>query len=353
MRRPAAVFSLAALSVLAAFSALFAVNAQPATGEKAAQQPIAQPGAQGRSIVVYCGRSKSLVEPLLKQFTEQTGVAVEARYADTADLATLIVQEGKRSPADIFFAQDPGALGAVEEAGLFSTLPDDTLARVPYRHRSTKGAWIGASGRARVLAYSTERVKPDDLPASVFDLTDPKWRGRVGWAPTNASFQLFVTAMRQQHGEERTRRWLLELKRNGVHDYASNRPIIQGIADGRIDVGLVNHYYLAAFKKDRGDAFPVENHFMPDDLGGLLSVAGAGVLASSRNSADARRFVEFLVGEHAQRYFAEQTGEFPLAVGADCPMDLGALGPKGAIDLGSLHDLRGTLKLLRDTGVLP
>ncbi|TVQ61294.1 MAG: iron ABC transporter substrate-binding protein [Phycisphaerales bacterium] len=340
-------FLILTLAVLAAGAVLLPTlfTASPAHGE---------PGARGEGrLVVYCGRSKSLVEPLLQRFTEETGIVVEARYADTADLATLLMQEGARSPADVFFAQDPGALGAVEEAGLLSTLSDTHLHRVALPHRSKSGAWVGTSGRARVLAYSTDRLTESDLPRTVFELTDPKWRGRIGWAPTNASFQLFVTAMRVTYGDEATKNWLIAMRRNGARDYSSNRPIIQAIADGRIDIGLTNHYYLAAFKNDRGEDFPVANHYPQGDLGGLLTVAGVGVIAHSANKPQAERFVAFMLSKNAQSYFAERTSEFPLAIDADCPMNIGQFGPAGAIDLGTLGDLRGTLTILRDSGVLP
>lgn len=304
------------------------------------------------TITVYCGRGKTLVEPLLKTFEERTGIRAEVRYADTTDLANLILQEGRRSPADVFFAQDPGALGAVESAGLLATLPATTLERVQAGSRSPKDAWVGVSGRARVVAYSTRRVERDALPSTIFDLTSPEWKGRIGWAPTNASFQLFVTALRKVYGDEATRKWLVDMKANGARDYPSNRPIIQAIADGQIDAGLVNHYYLVAMRKDRPD-IPVENHLLSGDLGGLMSVAGVGILKSSRNAAAAQRFVEFLLSDEAQRYFAEQTGEFPLAGNVDPAVVTPLEGAAATLDLGSLNDRQGTLELLRSAGVLP
>lgn len=321
--------------------------AQPAAASRADTGP-----AQPETLTVYCGRGKTLVEPLLKLFEERTGVRVEARYADTTDLANLLLQEGRRSPADVFFAQDPGALGAVEQAGLLTTLPSHSLERVQPGSRSPSGGWVGVSGRARVVAYSTSRVSPDALPETIFDLTAPQWKGRLGWAPTNASFQLFVTAMRKVYGEERTKQWLIDMKANGVRDYPSNRPIIQAIADGQIDAGLVNHYYLVAMRKDRPD-IPVENHLISGDLGGLMSVAGVGVLKTTRRADAAQRFVDFLLSDEAQRYFAQQTGEFPLAGSVDPAVVTPLQGAAATLDLGSLHDRQGTLDLLRSAGVLP
>lgn len=333
-------------SVILALLLPLSILTEPASASRAAVSDAPA------SITVYCGRGKTLVEPLLKTFEERTGIRVEARYADTTDLANLILQEGRRSPADVFFAQDPGALGAVESAGLLAVLPSVSLNRVQRGSRSPTSGWVGVSGRARVVAYSTGRVDRDALPSTIFDLTGPEWKGRIGWAPTNASFQLFVTALRKVYGDDVTRKWLVDMRANAVRDYPSNRPIIQAIADGQIDAGLVNHYYLVAMRKDRPD-IPVENHLISGDLGGLMSVAGVGILKTSRNAASAQRFVDFLLSDEAQRYFAEQTGEFPLAGDVDPAVVTPLEGAAATLDLGSLNDRQGTLELLRSAGVLP
>jgi iron(III) transport system substrate-binding protein len=305
-------------------------------------------------LVIYCGRGKSLVEPLLERFERQSGIDVEIRYAGSTDLANLLLEEGRRTPADVFFSQDPGALGAVAERGLLGTLPPSLLNRVNDRYRDDSGRWIGTSGRARVIAWSTDRLKQEDVPTSVFDLTRPEYRGRVGWAPANASFQLFVTAMRHRYGEQETRAWLEAMKSNDVRDYPKNRPVIQAIADGEIDFGLVNHYYLKGFQRDQGEDFPVANAFLADDVGGMMSVAGAGVLSTTDQRGDAETFVEFLLSEQSQRYFAYDIGEFPLTGDVETP-DLPERAREAAMkmDLGALSDRQETLRLLRETDVLP
>src|SRR3990170_7585325 len=140
----------------------------------------ATPGATGASeepsgsITVYSGRSEELVGPLLDQFTEATGIEVEARYGDTAEMANLILTEGENSPADVFFAQDAGALGAVAEQGLLAALPEEVLGLVEERFRSPSGEWVGVSGRARVVAYNTESLTEEELPDSIYGFTDPE-----------------------------------------------------------------------------------------------------------------------------------------------------------------------------------
>lgn len=299
-------------------------------------------------LVVYSGRSKSLVDPLIERFQSETGIQVEVRYAGSTELANLILTEGQRSPADVFFSQDPGALGALEASNRLAELPAEMLNKVEGVFRSPTGAWVGVSGRARVFAYSTQRLTEADMPDSVLELTDPKWAGRVGWAPTNASFHLFVTAMREHYGQDRTAEWLRAMKANGVKDFSNNRTAIQAVADREVDIAIVNHYYLKGFLDERGQAFPVRNHRPADDLGGMISVAGAGILKGARNADAANKFVEFLLTAESQSYFEHETGEYRL-VGNREPAELRCVD----VDLGSLSDLRGTMALLRETRVLP
>jgi iron(III) transport system substrate-binding protein len=269
--------------------------------------------------------------------------------------AATIAEEGDNSPADVFFAQDPGSLGAVDPQ--LEELPQATLDRVAARFRDAEGRWVGTSGRTRVLAYNTDRVQESDLPASVLELTRPEWKGRVGVAPTNASFQAFVTAMRLSLGDERTREWLEALRANGAKTYEKNLPIVEAVAAGEVDVGLVNHYYLALVKEEQPDA-PVANHlFEAGDPGTLVSVAGAGVLASTDQRDDAEAFVEFLLSEDAQRFYVDQAeeNEYPLVAGIDPPAGLVPLdeiqGPD--VELTAFGaELESTVELLRETGWL-
>ncbi len=228
------------------------------------------------TLVVYSGREEELVEPLFERFEQETGIDVEVRYGDSAELAATIAEEGDNSPADVFFAQDPGSLGAVEREGRLAKLPQAALDRVPARFRDPDGHWVGTSGRSRVIAYNTDALSEDDVPDSVFALNDPKWKGKIGIAPTNASFQAFVSAMLLELGEERTRDWLEGLKANEPKLYEKNTPVVEAVGSGEIELGLVNHYYLYLVKEENPDA-AVANHFLTgEDPGALVSVAGAG-----------------------------------------------------------------------------
>jgi iron(III) transport system substrate-binding protein len=309
----------------------------------------------GPELTIYSGRNKGLVGPLIDRFRKESGIRVQVRYGETAELASTLLEEGDRSPADVFFGQDAGALGALQEASLLEMLPQATLDKVGARFRSAEGRWVGASGRARVLAYDGRELRDSELPDSVLDLTKPEWKGRVGWAPTNASFQAFVTGLRRVEGEDGARRWLEGMKANDVKVFENNILIRDAIANGEIDVGLINHYYVLEAIAEEGADYPVKLHFFPrGDIGALVNVAGAAILESSDHKREAQRFVDFLLGAEAQRYFARDTKEYPLIAGVRHDRVLPDLESirQPDLDLSDLDDLKGTLELLQDTGVL-
>jgi iron(III) transport system substrate-binding protein len=312
-------------------------------------------GSGSGTLTVYSGREEELVAPLLEQFEQESGVELEVRYGDSAELAATIAEEGDNSPADVFFAQDPGSLGALEEEGLLAELPDEILDRVPERFRDPDGRWTGTSGRVRVLAYNTEALSEAEVPDSVFDLTDPKWKGKIGFPPTNASFQAFVTAMRLSAGEERTREWLEGFAANDPKTYERNTPVVEAVAAGEVELGLVNHYYLYLVKGEQPDA-PVANHFLEaGDPGALVSVAGAAILDSTDDEELARDFVEYLLSDEGQRFYTEEAeeAEYPLVEGNEPKEGLPALdtldGPDVQLDAFG-PELEKTLELIREVG---
>ncbi|HKJ36024.1 MAG TPA: iron ABC transporter substrate-binding protein [Solirubrobacterales bacterium] len=302
----------------------------------------------GEALTVYSGRSEELVAPVIEDF----GGEVEVRYGDSAPLAATIIEEGDNSPADAFFSQDGGALGALSAEGRLEKLPKRILDQVPPQFRAKDGTWVGVTGRARIIAYGPE-VDESELPDSPLELTEPEWEGRVGWAPSNASFQAYVTALRVTEGEDVAREWLEDMVANGVQTYDSNTPIRDAIANGEIDVGLINHYYVAQAAAEEPD-YPVSIHYPPEGLGALINVAGIGVLSSSGDKAEALRFVEYLLSEPAQQFFVEETKEYPLVKGLDADPSLPPIEeiPAPEIDLAQIADLEGTLELLRETGAL-
>lgn len=306
-----------------------------------------------QSLTIYSGRSKALVEPIINKFEAETGINVRVRYGGTTQLAVAILEEGDRSPADLFWAQDAGALGAITSENLFDNLPRQTLETVPPQYRGQGGNWIATSGRARVLAYSTSRVDTTQLPESIFELDDPRWRGRIGWAPANGSFQSFLTAMRKLNGNDQALDWLQDIKNNGAESYSNNTSVVQAIAAGEVDLGLVNHYYLYRFLENDPD-YPVDQTFFEaGDPGNLVNVSGIGLLNSAANKVTAVQFIDFLLTTSSQEYFTEEVYEYPVI-----PEVSGSLhheNPAGIspdVDLEELGDLEETLDMLREAGLL-
>ena len=321
--------------------------------EKAVTEAVGQAQEPGE-LVVYSGRSTSLVDPIIQQFAEVTGIDVKVKYATTSQLAATLLEEGRNSPADVFFAQDPGGLGAVEE--MLAVLPDSILDQVPDWAHSPQGRWVGISGRARTVVYNTDRLTESDLPDDMLGFTDPKWKGRIGWAPTNASFQTMVTAMRAVWGENKTRMWLQGIQANEPAIYPKNTPQVAAAAAGEIDVGFVNHYYLFRFLAEEGEDFAARNyHPRAGGPGSIIMVAGAGILTTAENRTNAERFLNFMLSTLGQQYFASQTFEYPLVDDVKTQRVLVAISEINApqIPLSGLADLAGTQNLLRETGVLP
>jgi iron(III) transport system substrate-binding protein len=338
-------------SVLAAALVLPACAAGDAPDEGATDAASAE-----QTLTIYSGRNEELVEPVIERFEEQSGIDVEVRYADSAQLAAQLLEEGDRSPADVFFSQDAGAMGAVGEAGLATALPDELLERVPQEFRADDGSWVGVTGRARVLVYDPREVSPDEVPDSVFDLTDERWAGQVGIAPANASFQASVTAMRVLEGEEVTQQWLDDLAANDPQVFEDNSAILEGVDNGVVELGLINHYYWFRKVAEVGEQqVPSRLAFLPGgDPGALVNVAGAQVLASTDQPEQAQALVDYLLSTEGQTYFAEQTLEYPLVDGVEAAADLPPLESIESpdIDLSQLESLDETLAALEQSGLL-
>ncbi|HMQ52066.1 MAG TPA: extracellular solute-binding protein [Anaerolineae bacterium] len=305
-------------------------------------------------LTIYSGRSESLVGPLIEQFKQETGLNIEVRYGETAEMASTILEEGDNSPADVYYGQDAGALGALANAGRFLPLPEATLNQVEPRFRSAEGLWIGTSGRARVVVYNTDTLAEADLPDDIFGFCDSTWTGRMGWAPTNGSFQAFVTALRVVEGEDRAREWLSCIQANEPAVFPNNTSIVEAVGSGEIDLGFVNHYYLLQFLAENPD-FPAANYYdRSGDVGAMINVAGVGIINTTDNLEAAQAFVDFLLQPTSQEYFNKETHEYPLAAAIELDPALKPLTEFNApdIDLSRLQDLDGTLQLLQELGIL-
>ena len=307
------------------------------------------------NLVIYSGRKESLIGSIIEEFEDLTGIDVEAKYGKTAPMAAMILEEGDNSPADIYYAQDPGGVGFLASQGRLITLPSDITESVADWAKPADAKWVGISGRARVLVHTATL---GDLPASCEELTDAKWKGKVGWAPTNSSFQTMVTGMRVLWGEDKTKQWLTDMLANDVGVYPKNTPQVEAASKEEISIGLVNHYYLHRFISDQGDAFNARNLFLSD--GGpcsLVMVSGAGIVDTGKNRENAEKFLRFMTSKVAQQYFTGQIYEYPVLAGdhgVNTHMLLPALEElnKPALTMEDLSDLEGTAAIFRDLGML-
>ncbi len=304
-------------------------------------------------LTVYSGRSEEFIAPFFTQWEAQSGIKLNIRYGDSAELAAQILEEGSNSPADLFLSQDAGSLGAVAEAGLFTQLSDEIASAIPAQYVAANRNWVGVTGRARVFAYAPDRVKT--LPLSVADLTKSEYKNQVGIAPTNASFQAFVTALIENKGADFAKSWLKALQANGVKIYPKNSAIVEAIDKGEISIGLVNHYYIWEVSEGLGRDINVKNGFFAaGDIGNLINVSGAGVLASSKKYAASEDLINFLTSATTQAKFVADTHEYALIPGTAAPAGVPALDQIGApsVDLSTLKNIKTTQELLVEVGLL-
>ncbi len=305
-------------------------------------------------LTVYSGRTKDLISPLLEQFSEETGIKIDVRYGDSADLALLIDTEADKTDVDVFISQSPGAVGFLDAQERLTQLDDAELDLVDDQFRSGSGDWVGLSGRVRVLVYNTDLVDEAELPDSVLDLTDEQFQGRVAVAPTNGSFQDFVTAMRVELGEDVASEWLDGMAANDAKSYSNNTAIVEAVTRGEIEMGLVNHYYLARALAEDPD-LPGANHFFAEgDLGSLLITTAASIIEGTDQRDDAHALVDFLLSKAAQEFFSQETFEYPLAQGVVASDALPPLDsiPTTAIDLDELGGgLARTAEIIQDSGL--
>ena len=304
-----------------------------------------------QSITVYSGRSQNLVGPLLERFAEDTGIDVEVRYGGSTDLALLLQEEGDKTPADVFISRSPGPIGFLAERGLLAELDGDVLALAP---SSPSGYWVAITGRQRVLVYNSEMFDVADLPSSIYDLTDDEWLGRVALAPTNGSFQDFFTLFRIEAGDDAALAWLKALHDGGAPVYPNNVSIVQAVARGEIEMGLVNHYYNLRIKVEDPSTASENYHFAPGDPGGVVIATAIGATASGDTEV-AERLIRYLLSKDAQEYFGRSNFEYPLAVGVELE-GVNSAPPEG-VDVGQFDRLGGslerTIELIREAGFEP
>lgn len=310
------------------------------------------------TLTIYSGRNQELVGGLLERMQTAIGANVEVRYGSTGEMSAQLLEEGEDTPADLFFGQDAGALGALSKAGLLAPLPAEVTTNALPQYRAADATWVATSGRSRVVAYNPDRTPADALPNSTDALLDPRWQGRIGYAPSNASWLSFVTGLRLLRGEDGARRWLTAFAAQQPQRFDGNGAIVDAINQGTVALGLVNHYYLYEKTNDIDPAtYRVANHYVPNDPLGLVNVAGAGVLRATDQPDLANRAVAFLLSRDAQQYLVDETNEYPTVVGVARSRAVPPLPPIESLSpppvrLADLDSVDVTQRMLQEAGLL-
>jgi iron(III) transport system substrate-binding protein len=313
--------------------------------------------AHAASITLYSAQHEQVVNALAKDFENQTGISVKFRTGEGPALAAQLVAEGTASPADVYFTENSPELMLLEEKGLLGKVDAATLSTVPARFDSPTGVWVGVTARENVLAYNTAKVKPDQLPQSLFDLAKPQWKGKVGIAPSDGDFLPLVSAVIALKGEAQTLDWLKGLKANS-QIFDDDEGVVAAVNRGAVETGLINNYYWARLHAEIGDKATRSAlyHFSNGDAGALVNVSGAAVLKSAHNADGAQKFLAYLVSERAQELMAKGhvDFEYPLHSGvAPDPIlkPFNELSPP-TLTVQQLGDDSQAGKLLRQAGLL-
>jgi iron(III) transport system substrate-binding protein len=316
----------------------------------------ADTAARAGTITLYSGQHEQTVSELVADFTKRTGIKVKVRSADEATLANQIIQEGSKSPADVFFAENPPALQVLSEKGLLAPVAPATLAAVPRARSAPSGDWVAISARAAVLDYNTDKLTKADLPKSLMDLASPTWKGRFAIAPGETDFQPLITSIAKVRGNAAALAWLKAVKKN-AKVLEDNELIAAAVNKGTVEAGLVDHYYWYRERDEVGtdNTHSALHYFAPHDPGMLVDVSAAAVLKSSKNATDAQRFLAYLVSKPAQTIIAtSESYEYPLRPGVvnhKVIRPLGSIVP-ARVTATQLGDGKAALEMLQQVGLL-
>ncbi len=296
----------------------------------------------GTTITLYSGQHEQTTALLVAGFEKQTGIKVKVRSDGEDVLGNQILQEGSSSPADVFYAENTPVLEDLQEKGLLTPLSASTLASVPAKYSSPQGDWVGISARVSVLEYNTSLIKPSELPSSILELAQPRWKGKIGFAPSETDFQPLVAAISKLDGIPAAEKWLQGIQANGKV-YPDNETVVSQVNNGESAVGLINHYYWYRLRDEVGQSgvHSALQYYAARDPGYLLNVSGAAVLKSSSQQAAAQQFVAFLVSKAGQEILAHSHSyEYPLGSSVLTaqplkPFDQLQPGPVTIADLGN------------------
>lgn len=312
-------------------------------------------GGGDTTITLYSGQHAQLTQALVNTFEKQTGIHVKIRTDDGIVLADQILQEGPKSPADVYLTENSPELMLLTQHHLLAKLPASITAQIPGQYDSPTGNWVGISLRVSALAYNPSLVSAAQLPASILDLAQPKWKGKVAIAPTDSDFVPLVGAVIAAYGQQAGLNWLRGLKANATSD-ADIEAVASAVNSGRVAVGIINQYYWYRLRLEVGTGSTHSKlYFFPNhDVGGIENISGAAVLASSSHKAAAEKLVSFLISAKAEQLLAAgDTFEYPVRPGiAPNPalLPLAQVNP-AVLNVVKLGDDQPAASLLQQAGL--
>jgi iron(III) transport system substrate-binding protein len=253
-------------------------------------------------LTIYSAQHKNVTEEWARKFQDTTGIQVQIRYGKDSSMGAQLVQEGSKSPADVFLTENSPAMTTVQNAGLLAEVDPATTAQVGPQYVPSSRQWVGIAARATVLVYNPSKITEADLPKSIMDLARPEFAGRWSAAAGGADFQAIVSAVLATKGEQATAAWLAALK-SGAKVYENNIATMKAVNAGQSDMGIIYHYYWyrdqALGKESSGNT--KLHYFKNEDPGAFLSLSGGGVLKSSKRPAEAQKFLAFVTGKDGQQ----------------------------------------------------
>ncbi len=318
-------------------------------------QPAQTSAQQGGQLIIYSGRREPLIVPVIDLFKKATGIQITLKSGEDQALANLVLQEQPNPIGDVYLTVDSGLLEFLRIKGVLQTYTSDAIKKIPERFRAADGSWVGASGRGRAMMYNTNLVKPEELPKSVFEIIDSKWKGKVSMDNLRKESTLaWITSMRLAKGAAFTQNFVLKLKENQVIFLDGGPEVRKAVGRGQVALGLLNHYHYNIELRDNKS--PVGVHYPdqgPTDVGILVNAAGAAIVKGAKHVAEARKFLDFLVSAEAQKIFAELNYEWPLLPGVATaegvrPLDSLKQTPVSLDKLG--QELQNTLDFLDAIG---
>ncbi len=312
------------------------------------------PPPPGR-IVLYSGRREELMRPSIEAFEKKTGIQVLIKAGSTSELANAILEERNSPRADVYIGTDPGALETLRREGVLEPYLSPAVKAIPEAYRASDGAWVGVSGRARVIMYNKNLVSESELPKSLFELTDSKWKGKVAMASTReGTVVAHLSAIYKVKGEAFLRQFLEDLKRNEIKVLRGHTDVRKAVGNGEVALGWVNHYYYHLQLKEGSPVGVVYPDQGANDVGTMISVAGVAIVKGARNLDGAKAFVDFLASPEAQDLFAKTNYEYPLIAGI-APFEAKPMEEFKKMDvrLEELSDVRdAVLKLVDAVGLV-